>query len=425
MERATPAGNVLAEVVSFNRTRKPRRVRLKLTRMHQDVFAFFRGTDHLFAADWGELRPPDPGPPVLLCGDLHLENFGAYQTGEGDFLFDINDFDEAVVAPCGLDLVRCTTSILLASEMWRLTPLQSTNMALEFLDRYREVVTSPSKNIRANGSAAPHTGRGPIWELLGETALAHQVELLNGKTVVTRTGKRKIIRNELKHPELRGARAAQVREAVEAYGKTRPDPASYKVLDVTGRIAGIGSLGVRRYLVLLEGGGTADSNRLLDIKQVLPSCVSGCTDAPQPDRGGDEARRVVEAQRALQARPPAGLDVIAIGGRTFRMRQMIPDENRTRLSRFQANPAKLLQAVEVAGQLTGWSHLRGCRHAGKVSRGPALAKWASGPALDSVLASAARFAGRARLDYEQFHKALADPRNLPKALRPGKGIGRD
>jgi uncharacterized protein (DUF2252 family) len=30
---------------------------------------------------------------VLICGDLHLENYGAYRTDEGYFLYDINDYD--------------------------------------------------------------------------------------------------------------------------------------------------------------------------------------------------------------------------------------------------------------------------------------------------------------------------------------------
>ena len=52
-----------------------------------------------------EHAPLDLGPAILQCGDLHLENFGAYQTDDGEFRFDINDFDEALVAPCSLDLV--------------------------------------------------------------------------------------------------------------------------------------------------------------------------------------------------------------------------------------------------------------------------------------------------------------------------------
>src|SRR4051812_42337999 len=130
----TQAESVLVSVLRFNEGRVPRAVRLKLKKMAADSFAFFRGADHLFAAAWPDLRPPDVGPEIPICGDLHLENFGAYRDDDGEYLFDINDFDEAVVAPCSLDLVRCATSILLAAELWGLSPLRATGMVLRYLD---------------------------------------------------------------------------------------------------------------------------------------------------------------------------------------------------------------------------------------------------------------------------------------------------
>ncbi|MBV8556324.1 MAG: DUF2252 family protein, partial [Planctomycetaceae bacterium] len=90
MSTIVGAPPVVDEILRYNRDRKPRLVRLKLQRMDQDAFAFFRGTDHLFARAWPELRPPDVGPSILICGDLHLENFGAYRTDDGEFLYDIN-----------------------------------------------------------------------------------------------------------------------------------------------------------------------------------------------------------------------------------------------------------------------------------------------------------------------------------------------
>ena len=84
MSRTLTDHAVLEAILQFNRGRKRRLVRLKLRRMMGDPFTFFRGTNHLFAQAWPELRPPDVGPDILICGDLHLENFGAYRTAEGD-----------------------------------------------------------------------------------------------------------------------------------------------------------------------------------------------------------------------------------------------------------------------------------------------------------------------------------------------------
>ncbi|MDR3633799.1 MAG: DUF2252 family protein [Isosphaeraceae bacterium] len=416
MSGSQPKPAILQAVLDFNAGRKAKLVRLKLERMSQDVFSFFRGADHLLADDWAGLKPPDVGPAILQCGDLHLENFGAYQTDEGDFLYDINDFDEALVAPCSLDLVRCTASILVAGESWGLSPVDALGMALLFIDRYRAAVTSPP-HLHAGAEAAPHTGRGPIWELLGEAAQTTQVALLNHNTEMGKRGQRQIKRSEAKHPPVSAKRVEALAAALKTYGESKPNPDAYRLLDATARIAGTGSLGVRRYLVLIAGGGTAETSRLLDIKEEFPPSLLACTDAPQPEAHGNDSLRAVEAQRVLQAKPAAGLDVLMVDGRAYRMREMIPDDNRTSLGRFQKKPIKLRQAIDVAGQLTGWSHLRGVQHRHATDRTGTLGEWAHSSSLDAVLVAAARYAARTLTDFHQFCAALADPKALPKELR--------
>src|SRR5258707_9789483 len=136
------------EMIQFHAGRRPSGLRRKYKRMYKEgPFVFFRGTNYLFAKMWPDLKPRSPGPSVWLCGDLHLENFGAFPTDDGEVRYDVNDFDEAAVAPCSIDLVRCATSILLASESWQLKPTQGTGMALAFLDSYRETILSDAKHV--------------------------------------------------------------------------------------------------------------------------------------------------------------------------------------------------------------------------------------------------------------------------------------
>jgi uncharacterized protein (DUF2252 family) len=162
MSRAQDGGEVLEAILRFNKDRKPRLVRRKLRLMQGDPFTFFRGANHLFVGDWSELGPPEPGPAILICGDLHLENFGAYRTAEGDFRYDINDFDDAAVGPSSLDLVRCTTSIFLAAERWDLTPTAASGMALAYLEHYRRA-TLEAVGAGKVGEVAPRSGQGAIW----------------------------------------------------------------------------------------------------------------------------------------------------------------------------------------------------------------------------------------------------------------------
>ena len=395
---ASPVADAIRE---FNRGRKPKRLDRKYRLMEADAFAFFRGTDHLFAAAWPDLQPPDVGPMVLCCGDLHLENFGAYRAEDGRFLFDVNDFDEAVVAPCSMDLVRCTTSILLAAEEWKLTPLMANRMVLALLHHYRTAVERAARD-GAVGVVDTNSARGPIRPLLAKSAQATQVELLDRQAPRGKGDRRRIARSRGKHPAVGPKRFAKVKEAVEAYGSAE----SFEVLDVTGRIVGVGSLGVRRYLVLVKEDGEARGERLFDVKEALRSSWLGCPGVSSPPWPCGEAERVAEAQRRLQARPPAGLGTLAIDGRPFRIREMIPDENRASLDRLKCNPGKLRRAVSVAGMLAAWSQVRGARTEGE-DRTAELARWAAGPALDALLAVAARFAERTRRDHHEYRRAYA------------------
>jgi len=411
-----PSDSVLVTILRYNEGRKRRLVRLKLKRMASHPFAFFRGTDHLYAAAWPELRPPDPGPNIPICGDLHLENFGAYHTDDGELLYDINDFDEAVVGPCSLDLVRCATSILLAAELWRLTPLQASGMVLAYLDTYRRTVTGRDAKW-ALDARAPRLAKGPIWEILGKAALAHQADLLDQNTERPKHGARRIIRSKNLHPAIKPGHFEAIRVAVEAYGDHKGRADFFKTLDITGRVAGIGSLGLRRYTVLVNGGGSSHTNRLFDLKECRPSALLPCTGRPWPFPDESEAARVVRAQRILQAWPTAGLDVVTVGETPYRFRELIPEENRSSLGRFNKKPEKLRVAIEEAGLLTALAHRRAAEVSPDGSAIETLAQWASGAALDSVLAGAARFAEHTRVAHHEFRAEVRSPGSLPTPLR--------
>jgi uncharacterized protein (DUF2252 family) len=419
MKKTPSDTGVLAAILEFNRDREPGLVRLKLRKMRADPFTFFRGADHLFCQDWRELRPLDVGPDVLISGDLHLENFGAHRTTEGDFRYDVNDFDEAVVAPCSFDVVRCSTSIILASEQWKLKPSQATGMALAYLENYREAVLK-AVETRSVHEIVPHGGHGPIQEILGSTAISTQAQLLKAKTRRKASG-RPLIRRTDMVVDVSRKRFDQVASALESHGQRLGKPDPFKVHDLVFRIAGVGSLGVRRYLALVEGAGPPDGYHLLDIKECSPSAVVACATDTLVDIEDDEARRVVLSQTILQRNAAVGLDVLKIGQRSYRMREMIPAENRSSLDRFKERPERLRRAVERAGRLTASSQLRGARFKRGHDRWPELARWAEGSSLDAVLAAAARFTERTNRQHAEFQAATRHAGGISAALHAFAG----
>src|SRR6185503_11251603 len=96
----------------------------KVMRMSVSPLAYLRGTAPLF---YGLLKShPDLEKGAAgegwLCGDAHLENFGVYRTAphgalkkgkRAPVVFDINDFDEAVIGPWRYDVLRLLTSLIL------------------------------------------------------------------------------------------------------------------------------------------------------------------------------------------------------------------------------------------------------------------------------------------------------------------------
>ncbi len=423
MKKPQSDTGVLGAILQFNQGRKPELLRLKLRKMRADPFTFFRGADHLFCRDWPELRPPDVGPDLLICGDLHLENFGAHRTTEGEFRYDLNDFDEAVVAPCSFDVVRCATSIILASEQWQLKPSQATGMALAYLENYREGVLKAV----ASGSVheiGPHGGHGPIQEILGSAAIATQAQLLNAKTRRKGHGK-PLIRRTDQALDISRTRFDRIAAALEAHGRRLGKPDAFKVHDLVFRIVGVGSLGVRRYLALVEGVGPPDGYHLLDIKEPRPSAAAPCATDTLENIKDDDARRVVLSQIILQGHVAVGLDVLKIGQRSYRMREMIPVENRSSLDQFREQPERLQRAVERAGRLTASSQLRGARVKPGHDRWPDLARWAEGPSVDAVLAAAARFTERTNRQLLEFRAATRDAGGISAALRAFTGQNTD
>lgn len=86
---------------------------LRYGRMMANPFAFYRGAAAIMAHDLS--TSPTTQTPIVICGDAHLMNFGGFRTPERRLIFDINDFDEASIAPWEWDVQRLATSFHIAA----------------------------------------------------------------------------------------------------------------------------------------------------------------------------------------------------------------------------------------------------------------------------------------------------------------------
>jgi len=343
------AVDVAAQIRSANAGRDAQRLQIKYRTMRGSPFAFLRGSCALFYARLPRGGVFKTAPAVWSCGDLHLENFGSYKADNRLSYFDINDFDESALAPASWDLVRLLTSVLVGADELGVSKARARQLCQVLLDAYGASL--------ASGKAywvERDTATGLVRQLLDDLRERKRPAFLDSRTTV-RAGKRVLRANGEKALPASAGERALVADFMRDFAKTQPDPAFYRFIDVARRIAGTGSLGVERYVVLVRGNGSPDANHLLDLKLARPSALAGRLKLAQP-RWKTEAHRVVDVQRRAQAAPMAFLQPVFMGERAFVLRGLQPSEDRVELHRSSAD--ELEQAIAGMGRIVAWSQLR-------------------------------------------------------------------
>lgn len=339
------------EILQFNAGRDPERLQMKYANMRRSPFVFLRGTCHLFYERLSDVRGFPSAPLVWCCGDLHTENFGSYKGDNRLVYFDINDFDEAALAPLTWDLVRFVTSVLIGAEGLGLSKAEAKGLAGTFLASYQQVLAKGKSHW-----VERETARGLVGSLLDSLRQRQRSAFLDHRTVLK--GRRRSVRIDGKKAL---AVTARQREKVcaffDKFASEQSNPEFFKVLDVARRIAGTGSLGVDRYIVLVTGKGSPNGNYLLDLKEALPSSLVPHLKTAQP-KWKTEADRVVALQRRVQAVSMAFLQPVTIGKRPYILRALQPSEDRVSLDHTTNSLDELEEVMRVMGDVVASAHTR-------------------------------------------------------------------
>jgi uncharacterized protein (DUF2252 family) len=343
--------NVAKTIRSFNAGRDPERLVMKYANLRANPFVFLRGTCHLFYDRLPAGALFTKAPAAWLCGDAHLENFGSYKGDNRLAYFDLNDFDEAALAPVTWELVRFLSSILVAGGSLRATPDDSNALCKVFLEGYAGALALGKARWVERDTAS-----GLVHELLATLKARTRAAFLDKRTERKNGGRR--IRRDGEHA-LRADRAGRERAArlIDAFAASQDNPGFFRVLDVARRIAGTGSLGMERYVVLVEGKGSPDGNYLLDLKQATSSSLVPHLKIRQP-AWPSQAHRVVAVQRRMQAVSMAFLHPIVDGKSSYVLRDLQPSEDRVSLDVRRTGLGQVSGVIEEMGQLMAWAHLR-------------------------------------------------------------------
>jgi uncharacterized protein (DUF2252 family) len=341
LAQLNPAPRTATEIlVAQNADRLPELVPLRFARMLADPFSFYRGSAAVMAADLA--ASPSSGIEIMCCGDAHISNFGLYAAPHRSIVFDLNDFDEAAVAPGDWDIKRLITSTIVGGRQAGYPAKTIRRCAEEALVGYQTSLQSMLADMdvveRYYLRVEPERYAGKVSKGL--------LNVIQKTTSRARTRTSARVFKQIMQigpdgtPRLREAPPvlqhvderveAPLVESMQEYLAGIPADVAlllshFRVTDLALRVVGVGSVGTRCYLVILVGpNGTP---LILQNKQATRSVLEEYGGCPQPDalttavEAKGQGVRVIDGQRILQAMSDVLLGTTRKDGRDYYVRQ--------------------------------------------------------------------------------------------------------
>lgn len=424
------------------RGRVPQLVPIKYQRMEASPFGFFRGACPIMAADLA--CHPKTGLTTQLCGDAHVENLGAFAALDNRIVFDLNDFDETIRGPFEWDVKRLATSIILAgreagirrvdreeavatfTSRYRRTMRRFSNMPVLELARYQihrlghvgpmpaifaqaerstplrllEKLTEPVGSAAAKKSAGAGSAAKKVPSVsAGKAGLGSPSAQLKKMG----SGPRQFRSDPPLLERIVGAHARKILNSLEQYTRTlQPERqhflAQYTAVDVGFKVVGTGSVGLRDYVVYMEGQARpAHSDPLfLQIKEEPASAYARYI----PDGAAawtHQGHRVMDGQRAMQLTSDPFLGYTTIDNRDYLVRQL--NDHKAALNLGTLTAPNLHGYADLCGELLARGHGRA---GDPVSISAYLGS--SGRFDDAIVAFARAYADKTERDWEALRR---------------------
>jgi uncharacterized protein (DUF2252 family) len=319
------------------KTRLPFLVPIRHSRMLASPFAFLRGSAAVMAADLAQT--PTTGITVQACGDMHVANFGVFASAERTLVFGINDFDETLPGPWEWDLKRLAASAVVCGRFLGAQRVLCEESAravvksyrkrmreyaeMSYLDVWyariseRDVLNAYSatigKRVKQVLAKAKKRGHLQVLDKMAEL-VGNQQRIIEVRPFIVRET----------HTEFGRPIAEALGMFLENYFQSLADDrkvilARYRIIDVARKVVGVGSVGTRCWVILMQGN-ESDDPLFLQVKQAEASVL-----APYASASGsypNNGQRVVAGQRIIQGAPDIFLGWAEGDGRQFYVRQL-------------------------------------------------------------------------------------------------------
>jgi uncharacterized protein (DUF2252 family) len=291
-------------------------------RMLASPFAFLRGGAAIMAHDL--VDEPATGLVVQLCGDAHLGNFGTYAGPDRRLVFDLNDFDETCRGPFEWDVKRLAASVEVVARVRDFAADARRNAVLETAAGYREAMRRLARlstlevwyrRIDLDEIRNVIEDRGDLDDLrkldrhVTRARERDNLRALRNLTEETAEGRRfrhdpplLVPLRELVTPDELDRTAELLRDYLRQYRTALPPAARalldrFQLVDLAQKVVGVGSVGMRAWVLLFLGRDDADP-LVLQVKEAQPAVLE-----PHLRTRGRRAhgRRVVEGQQLMQS----------------------------------------------------------------------------------------------------------------------------
>ncbi len=324
--------DALATILAQDEIRDPALVPVRHQRMAVSPWNYFRGAAAVMAADLA--AQPSSGLMVQLCGDAHVLNFGLWATPERNLSFDLRDFDETLPGPFEWDVKRFAASLVVAAREGGLDAETAaaavTAGAESYCTRMREYSTMPELGIwydairvdslvryfqpADRGRVSVHIEKKRERRTSGG-AFAKLTTMAHGRPRITEDPPVRVAISDEEQADLVDNLFAGYRLTLQEDRQRLFD--RFTEVDTVRQVVGVGSVGMRVYLVLMAGPSGTEP-LFLQVKQAGPSVYEAHT---RPSGYRNHGARVINGKRFIQSATDIFVGCGSLHGRDYYVRQ--------------------------------------------------------------------------------------------------------
>lgn len=327
----------------------------KYSKMLESPFRFFRGSAYLFYYDMTKspsLFHTLDEKPTWIMGDMHMDNFGAFQNEKGEIVYDVNDFDEGYVGSYLYDVIRMSISIGLYMNEQQINETEQELVIQSFINSYVKQLErfQKKKDDAFTLSFTKENTKGPIKKILKKLETRQQSHLLEDITQI-QNGKRMFVWSDEVQPV-----------STETYTAIQDALPDYVIKDIALKYgSGTASIGLKRYYILVEDQKDAagEEDLVLEMKEVRTAIPAYFL--PYSEKFWSvfehQGARVVGTQKAMHHLEDPHLTYVTMDGQDYYVRERSPYKKKVKPKHYKSLDDYIV-TTEIMGKIAAKIHAR-------------------------------------------------------------------